>query len=158
MDPTEGFVRGGTIGHRGLNLTFPTVREGRTIHSYGSGPFAKLVMPPLPELPGVYLWVINDVVMYVGQTVGTLRNRLGPRGYATISGYNTLAREPGRVNGGQQTNCRINALANAVLTARREIVLWYRVTDATEAKALEAQWMGRFGMPPWNRRTERVSS
>lgn len=155
MQPTDGFTHAGEIAHRGLGITFAAVREGRTMHRYGAGPFAKLVMPPLPERPGLYLWVIDGVVMYVGQTVGSLRNRLGSRGYATISSYNTLARQPGRTNGGQQTNCRINAMANAALIDGKKIVLWYRVTDAADAKVEEAAWMSRFGLPPWNRRDER---
>lgn len=95
-------------------------------------------MPTLPELPGLYLWVIDDTVMYIGQTVGSLRDRLGPRGYATIVAYNTLARQAGRTNGGQQPNCRANALANVALAAGDEITLWYRVTAADDAKAAEA--------------------
>ena len=54
-------------------------------------------------------------MVYVGQTRMPLRNRLGSNGYAAISSANTLAREAGRTNGGQQTNCRVNALANAAI-------------------------------------------
>src|SRR5205085_1353408 len=53
--------------------------------------------------------------------------------YATISTYNTLARQPGRRNGGQQTNCRVNALANEALAAGRTLAIWYRVTTAEQA-------------------------
>jgi hypothetical protein len=79
-------------------------------------------------------------------------------GYATISAYNTLAPEPGRTNGGQQTNCRINALANRVLADGGSIVLWYRVTEAADARAAEAEWMKLHGMPEWNRRAEGESA
>jgi hypothetical protein len=84
-----------------------------------------------------------------------LRKRLGSNGYATISRYNTLARELGRTNGGQQTNCRVNALANTSLSAGRVLTIWYRVTAADEVRMGEARWMGAFGVPEWNRRVER---
>lgn len=128
---------------------------GRLRHEYGDGPFAKLRMPPLPNAPGLYVWVADGAPVYVGQTVGTLRSRLGSNGYATISTYNTLARQPGRTNGGQQTNCRVNALANALLRAGGELELWYRVTAPDEAKQAEALFMGAHGLPPWNRQDRR---
>jgi hypothetical protein len=65
-------------------------------------------MPRLPNEPGLYLWDVDGLIVYVGQTRTPLSTRLGPNGYATISMYNTLARQPGRTNGGQQTNCRIS--------------------------------------------------
>jgi len=94
--------------------------------------------------------------MYVGQTRTPLARRLGSNGYATITRYNTLARQPGKKNGGQQTNCRVNALANAALVAGQGIAIWYRVTSVEEAAQEEARWMTTFGVPEWNRRMERV--
>lgn len=113
-------------------------------------------MPALPNAPGVYLWVVNGTVAYVGRTRMPLRTRLGSQGYATISTYNTFAREPGKRNGGQQTNCRVNALANAALSAGSTVEIWYRETTADEAAGVEAAWMGQFGLPVWNRRDERL--
>jgi hypothetical protein len=111
-------------------------------------------MPRLPKEPGLYAWELDGVVVYVGQTQGPLAKRLGSMGYSTISTYNTFARQPGRKNGGQQTNCRINALANQSLAVGSSLMLWYRVTDAAAAKRAEAEWMQRHGMPEWNRRLE----
>lgn len=96
MHETDGFTCAGIVHHAGLNLTFARVRDYRSIHAYGAGPFAKLKMPPLPDSAGMYLWTVDGAVVYVGQTRGTLRNRLGPVGYSTIYEYNTLAREHGR--------------------------------------------------------------
>lgn len=112
-------------------------------------------MPALPEEPGLYVWAIADTPMYVGQTTGTLRKRLGSNGYATITAYNTLAKQPGRTNGGQQTNCRINALATNVLRAGAGLDLWYRVTTSAEFLATEAAWMRTHGFPQWNRQDRR---
>lgn len=128
---------------------------GRVRNRYGHGPFAKLQMPSLPDRPGVYLWVQDGIVVYVGQTRTPLRKRLGPMGYSTISNYNTFARQPGRTNGGQETNCRINALANLSLSSSRELVIWYKITEAEQAKVEESLWMRKFGLPSWNRKDER---
>jgi hypothetical protein len=156
VSPTDGFTLAGRIEYERLNLCPPACRVGRSRHAYGFGPFAKLTMPVVPDRPGIYLWVVDGMAMYVGQTTGSLRKRVGSNGYATISAYNTLAREPGRKNGGQQTNCRINALANTVLAKGQEILLWYRETEVEAARSGESQWMTQFGVPPWNRRVEGV--
>jgi hypothetical protein len=84
-------------------------------------------MPPLPAKPGLYLWQRDEVVVYIGQTGTPLARRLGSNGYATIYAYNTLAKEAGRKNGGQQTNCRVNALANDALSTGSTLKIWYRV-------------------------------
>jgi len=151
----DGFVCAGTIGHRGLDLAPAPPPMGRDRHVFGHGPFARLVMPPLPSAPGLYAWQLDAVVVYIGQTRTPIAKRLGSNGYATISTYNTLARQPGRTNGGQQTNCRINALANAALAAGSQVVTWHRITSAEDAVAEEALWMARWGKPEWNRRLER---
>jgi hypothetical protein len=109
-------------------------------------------MPALPNGPGLYLWQEGDEAVYVGQTRMPLRKRLGPNGYSSITAYNTFAREVGRRNGGQETNCRVNALANAALMAGRTLTIWYRITD--QGVAEEASWMSAFGLPIWNRRLE----
>jgi hypothetical protein len=155
VNPTDGFARAGVVGHAGLGLIPQALPPGRQRHAYGAGPFAKLRMPPLPHEPGLYLWEEDGAVVYVGQTRMPLAVRLGPLGYATITNYNTFARQPGRTNGGQQTNCRVNALANRALTAGRSLVIWYRTTPPEHAAVEEAAWMQRFGVPPWNRRDER---
>jgi hypothetical protein len=151
----DGFVRAGPVAHRGLNIAPQEVPAGRIRHVFGYGPFARLVMPPLPNSPGLYIWQEEELVVYIGQTRTPLRKRLGPNGYSTISGYNTLAREVGRRNGGQQTNCRVNALANGAMTSGRNLTIWYRTTAADDAPIEEARWMTRFGVPEWNRRIER---
>jgi len=156
MEPLENFSLAGVVSHRGLNIVPGPPRSGRHRNSYGDGPFARLVMPRLPAEPGVYIWRVNGNIVYVGQTRTTLRKRLGSVGYSTISDYNTYAREPGKRNGGQETNCRINALANAALAQGREIEIWFRVTNSDESGRAESEWMDLHGMPPWNRRDERT--
>ena len=157
MQPTDGFVRAGPVEPLALNVAPKELPEGRERHAYGEGPFAKLKMPPLPGEPGLYLWELDDKIVYVGQTRMPLRDRLGPLGYASITNYNTFARQPGRTNGGQQTNCRINWLANRALASGSTLVIWFRTTRAEDARSEEASWMEEFGIPPWNLRAERRS-
>jgi hypothetical protein len=153
-----GFTRAGPVGHLDLNVAPADPPSGRRRHAFGDGPFARLVMPKLPAFPGLYAWQFDDDrIVYLGQTRTPLAKRLGSNGYATISMYNTLAREPGRTNGGQQTNCRVNALGNVALSEGSRIVIWYRVTTAEATLAEEARWMAAFGKPEWNRRLERVA-
>lgn len=54
--PIDGFVPAGSVSHRGLNIEPATPPAGRNRHRYGLGPFAKLVMPPLPDAAGLYRW------------------------------------------------------------------------------------------------------
>src|SRR5947209_8528820 len=96
---TDGFQYAGPLSHRGLNLAPANPPLGRARHPFGTGPFARLVMPPLPARPGLYLWEQDGEVVYVGQTRTPLSKRLGSNGYSTISTYNTFARQPGRRNG-----------------------------------------------------------
>jgi hypothetical protein len=154
VDLTLGFKCAGLVSHRGLDQSPSEPPAGRTRHAFGGGPFARLVMPALPFEPGLYLWEVDSRVVYVGQTTTPLLRRLGSNGYSTITTYNTLARQPGRTNGGQQTNCRVNALANQALVAGHQLTIWYRVMLAEQALAEEARWMTAHGKPEWNRRLE----
>jgi hypothetical protein len=69
--------------------------------------------------------------------------RLGPNGYSSITTRNTLL-------GGQQTNCRVNALANTALSSSQTLAIWYRTTTATQSRIEEARWMAVYGIPEWN--------
>jgi hypothetical protein len=151
LNPFDGFTCAGPIGHRELNILPAPLPVGRTRNKYGNGPFAKLIMPLVPNEPGLYLWEMDGKVLYVGQTRTPLRKRLGSQGYSTISNYNTFARQPGRTNGGQETNCRVNALANTLLAAGNSINIWTKSTAPEVALASETEWINTFGKPVWNR-------
>ena len=153
--PTDGFVKIGVICHNGLNLEAPPLPADRRRHVHGFGPFAKLRMPRLPSEPGLYLWDEDGEVVYVGHARMPLKVRLGSEGDSTISNYNTFAPEPRRSNGGQQTNRRINALANQSLRARHSLAILHRTMVAGRSGQEEVLWMRRFGLPKWNRRDER---
>ena len=152
---SDGLTLAGVVIPVALDVYPPEPPEDRLRHAHGDGPFAVLRMPTLPASPGLYALCASGEPVYVGQTQGTLRSRLGPNGYSRISTYNTFARQPGKTNGGQQTNCRVNALANAAVRSGHELTVWYRVTTAADALHAEAQWMRSNGLPPWNRQDRR---
>lgn len=112
-------------------------------------------MPGLPDSPGIYLWVLDLHPVYVGKTSRSLRTRLGSAGYSNISIYKTLAASGARKNGGQQTNCRVNGLANQALRDGHRLDIWYQVSPPEDAAAAESNWMRINGVPVWNKRDER---
>ncbi|HVC78354.1 MAG TPA: hypothetical protein VND96_17735 [Candidatus Micrarchaeaceae archaeon] len=66
MLAADAFVRVGPVAHRGLDLAPTELQAGRTRHPFGVGPFVRLVMPPLPDDTGVYLWQEGHRIVYVG--------------------------------------------------------------------------------------------
>jgi hypothetical protein len=95
MREAEGFTEAGLVVAVALNLQGQPLPPDRQRHAYGNGPFAKLRMLTLPSAPGVYLWVQDERVVYVGQTRMPLKTGLGSQGYSTISNYNTFVCQGG---------------------------------------------------------------
>ena len=149
-DWDEGMQMAGEIVAARLDQHPPDPPAGRDRHAYGDGPFAVLKMPPLPDSSGLYLLCVDGAVVYVGHTRKSLRNRLVSNGLARISHYSTLSAQPGRTNGGQQTHCRVNALANRALRNNRSLTLLYKVTEESGAHSAKTAWMRRHGSPTWN--------
>jgi hypothetical protein len=85
-------------------------------HPYGDGPFARL-HATVTVASGLYAWQLDDLVAYLGQTRTPLAKRLGLNVYATISTYNTLARQPGRTNG--VSNPTVESMPSRTLRGRR---------------------------------------
>jgi hypothetical protein len=108
-------------------------------------------MPTLLAGSGLYLWELDGHILYVGQTRTSLSKRLGSQGYSNIINYNTFARQLGRTNGGQETNCRINSLANSLLSAGKIVNIWTKLTPPELALEEESEWIKTFGKPDWNR-------
>ena len=53
MNRFDGFMLAGDVSYRGLGLLPDSLPEGRVRNRYGKGPFAKLMMPWLPNEAGV---------------------------------------------------------------------------------------------------------
>ena len=69
------------------------------LHEYGAGEFCKFKLNKAKDVSGVYAWVINDEVVYIGEAVN-FRKRFN-MGYGNISPKNCY-------KGGQKTNCKMN--------------------------------------------------
>ena len=110
------------------------------LNRHGRGPFCRFEVLGLPPVPGVYAVTVAQKLAYVGIARKSLKERWGPRGFATISPKNCF-------KGGQSTNCKVN---HAILLAAREgerIDLWLHQTDGP--RPLEARLIRELA-PPWN--------
>ena len=93
--------------------------QGRDLHKYGKGSFCKFTITA-ENLSGVYLWVVDDEIIYIGRTK-RFRTRFNS-GYGTISGRNCY-------KDGQVTNCKMNKVALELSRAGKRIQLYFFKTD-----------------------------
>lgn len=82
------------------------------------GPFCRFKVDA-PNLPGIYRWYVNGVLVYIGRAAN-LRNRLSVQ-YGTVS-----PRHP--FPGGQIQKCRTNAKINAALAAGHTVTVTWEAT------------------------------
>lgn len=113
--------------------------RGLPLNAHGAGPFCSFDPPPLPASPGGYAITVDDEVVYVGITDNLLR-RFGPVGYSRIQPANCY-------QGGQSTNCKINAGILRAAQAGHAIRLWVREGD--DAHRIERDLIAALE-PPWN--------
>lgn len=113
--------------------------RGLCLHRYGGGPFCAFAIPSDLERPGVYAVVEDGEIRYIGECED-LSHHFN-MGYGQIAPRNCF-------RGGQETNCRINALVLDATTRSARICLWF--LETTAHKAIEAELRNRLH-PPWNR-------
>jgi len=109
------------------------------LHEYGAGPFCRFsISSEWKGKEGVYIFLVNDIVKYVGECVD-LAARI-TTGYGNISPRNCF-------KDGQPTNCRIN---NLVLESVKQ---GYRITlifhETKERLNVEAKLLREL-RPEWN--------
>lgn len=66
---------------------------------------------------GVYLFVVEDEVKYLGKTTQTFKKRFGGTGYGSISPRNCFV-------GGQSTNCKLNAKMNEWCNQKLDVKIY----------------------------------
>lgn len=134
----QGFTRC-TVTARALGIVHPDPAE--------LGPFCQLDVEDIaPERPGVYAWVLDQDVMYVGKAK-VLRQII--RGARMQRAYNDYTYIPAsKVQQVSSPRVRVNGLLNTALTEGHEVSWWWKAEDnETSAEAhLIAAWS-----PPWNR-------
>lgn len=94
---------------------------------HGRGPFCRFSVN-LPPVSGVYLWVLRQEIVYIGEAVD-LRRRFN-MGYGNISPRNCYL-------GGQSTNCKMNKVVLKAFQAGTPVDLFYLPTS--EYKQVELQ-------------------
>ena len=116
-----------------------SIRNLSPLNRYGAGPFCRFRIPRDIRVAGVYVISRNETVLYVGECEH-LSQRFN-MGYGQISPRNCF-------KGGQETNCRINALVLNECLAGHTLSLHFHPCD--DYKRLEARLRQEI-RPEWNR-------
>ena len=114
----------------GLNINLSRrLNPTRTLHRFGQGPFCKFKINDHLNEKGLYCFVVNGVVKYIGKVTGN--SSFGKRfnnGYGHISPYNCYQAGNGH-SGGRLTNCHINSLVNQELLNGSEVLVGFHVMN-----------------------------
>ena len=100
---------------------------GKQLHRYGSGSFCRFSVNA-GNWPGVYLWVVENEIIYIGETA-KLGNRFNT-GYGNISGINCF-------QGGQTTNCKMNKVVLELSRIGKTVKLYF--FNTTDYKKVELE-------------------
>lgn len=95
------------------------------LSKYGSGSFCRFSINA-DEVPGVYVWVVDDEIIYIGETFNLMfRFNLG---YGVIHPRNCYV-------GGQSTNCKMNKVVLENVLNNKEVKIYFYQTP--DYKAVE---------------------
>ena len=104
----------------------------------------------LPDRTGVYLWVINDIVVYVGRahTANQTLYRRFRNGYNRITPRACVCKinEDGRRYYGQITNMKMNRLVLNSYRSQQKISIYYHEcenADEVENQLIDSNWQHR---------------
>jgi hypothetical protein len=114
------------------------------------GPFCRLdVEDHAPSAAGVYSWVVNDRVMYVGKAHELRQIVRGARMQRAYNDYTYIP--PSKAQQVHSPRVRINGLLNRALSESAVVTWWWTETSSpTAAGALEKRLIAEW-RPPWNR-------
>jgi hypothetical protein len=116
----------------------------------GLGPFCRLaVSADVPLTPGVYAWVVDSEVMYIGMSKNLRQIVQGTRMQRAYNDYTYVpASKAGQVS---NPRVRINGLLNRALCADVTVSWWFLALDSSDAAArTEARLIHEWD-PRWNR-------
>lgn len=97
-------------------------RDHLPLLANGHGPFCRFSIDA-SAVPGVYLWVADGEIIYIGETIN-LQQRFNV-GYGNISPRNCYL-------GGQSTNCKMNKVVLKYYKAGKTISLYFLQTNANK--------------------------
>ena len=135
----------------GLNISLSNrLDPTRELHRYGQGPFCEFRIKNHINEKGLYCYVVNGDIKYIGKVTGN--STFGKRfngGYGHISPYNCYKKEKGH-SGGRLTNCHINSIVNKELLDGREILVgFYVMENDNDISNLEKKLIKKIS-PEWN--------
>jgi len=111
--------------------------QNLALHPYGEGPFCRFRIPTNLQEAGVYMLLVSDTPVYVGECTN-LATRFN-HGYGAISPRDCYT-------GGRPNYCRINHLLYAIAKSGKQTEVWFRKTANRPAiaeeltKALKTPW------------------
>ena len=115
---------------------------------FGMGPFCRLrVQTSAPQEPGVYAWVADKRVCYVGKAVEGYGLIQKVQGQSLGRPYDDYTYCPPSKALTKQTRARVNGLLNAALVAGQVVEWWWLV--AAQPTEVEGLLIQRWD-PPWN--------
>ena len=116
----------------------------------GLGPFCRLkVVTTAPVSPGVYAWVLEEDVQYVGMASYLLHVVNGARMQRAYNDYTYVPAS--KVAQTSSPRVRVNGLLNRAACAGQSVTWWWLATETVEdANRTEARLIHEWA-PPWNR-------
>lgn len=105
-------------------------KKNLPLSCHGKGAFCRFSIKA-EDWPGVYLWVVDEQIIYIGETAG-LRLRFN-MGYGNISPRNCYV-------GGQSTNCKMNKVVLSMYEQGKIVSLYFYNT--TDYKRVELDLLG----------------
>lgn len=102
---------------------------------HGNGAFCRFSINA-GDWPGVYLWAVDEQIIYIGETAG-LQQRFN-RGYGNISPRNCYI-------SGQSTNCKMNKVVFGNYERGETVSLYFYIT--TEYKLVELELLRKIYTP-----------
>lgn len=120
----------GALGNKEVRLRYSNSAK-HPLNNYGEGPFCEFDVPAdIGDKKGIYIFVINDKVKYVGRCLNTFKKRIS-QGYGHISPRNCY-------KGGQPTNCHINRELNKAFEKGAKVFIGiHSMDDNSEIRELE---------------------
>ena len=110
-------------------------RKGLQLSYHGKGAFCRFSINA-GDWPGVYLWVVDGQIIYIGETAG-LQKRFN-MGYGNISPRNCYSR-------GQSTNCKMNKVVFGNYERGKTVSLYFYQT--TDFKRVEHELLRKIYTP-----------
>lgn len=105
-------------------------QKDKPLNAHGSGSFCRFTIHA-GNWPGVYLWVVDGEIIYIGETTGLARRF--NTGYGVIEPVNCYV-------GGQSTNCKMNKVVLEQARKGQYVKLYFYETE--DYKAVERELLG----------------